>query len=163
MQVTYTIDAAVVPNVTAERNAYNAARAADAPNIATDSAFIVAQLDALLRGWVKKHGLLPPPPPSDPVWWTVTRKQGLKALARATEPDVGLAAPIYEADIQAKIDAMPQTTAAEKLARYDMQVEFRDALTWKRGNPFFENMVAAMGITAAQRDALLQKAATFLG
>lgn len=163
MQVVYNIDPAVLPNVTAERAEYNASRAASEPNIDTDAAFIVAQLDAMLGAWVRKHGKLPPPPPPpDPnAWHTVTRKQGLKALARANEPDVGMAAPIYEADIQAKIDAMPSTTAAEKLAKYDMNTEFRNAATWRRGNPFFEQMVAAMGINATQRDALLKKAYTF--
>lgn len=164
MQVVYLIDQAVVPNVTAERAEYNAGRAPGEPNIDTDEAFVVMRMNRMLREWVQKHGKLPPQPPAPdptPEWHVVTRKQGLKALARANEPDVGLAAPIYEADIQAKIDAMPSTTDADKLAKYDMQVEFRDAPTWRRGNQFFESMVMAMNITPAQRDALLQLAYSF--
>lgn len=167
MQFTHQVDDAVLPNVTAAREEYNATLSGGPPGgpspqaIATDAAFLQYQLGELVRGFVKKYGLLPPPPVVDitPAWYVVTRKQGLKALARADT--VGLAAPIYEADITARINAMPETTAAEKLAKYDMQVEFRDAQTWRRGNPFFEAMVQAMGMTAEQRDALLQLAATF--
>jgi hypothetical protein len=172
VQFVYTIDPAVLPNVTAEREAYNASLPPDgAPGssgssraVASNEAFLSLQLDELLRAWIGKHKLLPPaPPPPDPgaVPQSCTRKQGLKALARADEPDVGMAAPVFEADIQAVINAMPETTAAERLRKYDMQVEFRDAPTWRKGNVFFESMVTAMRITPEQRDALLKKAATF--
>lgn len=167
MQFTHLVDDAVLPNVTAAREKHNASLSGAPPGgispqaLATNEAFLSFKIDELVRAMVKEHGLLPPPPvvSTDPAWYIVTRKQGLKALARATT--VGLAAPIYEADIQAKINAMPEVTAAEKLSKYDMQVEFRDAQTWRRGNPFFEQMVATMGITPAQRDSLLQLAYTF--
>lgn len=167
MQFTHIVDDAVLPNVTAAREEYNAGLSGGPPGgpspqaLATNEAFMRHLLDEMVRGFVKKHGLLPPPPlvSADPAWYVVTRKQGLKALARADT--VGLAAPIYETDIQAKIDAMPQTTPAEVLKKNDMRIEFRDAQTWRRGNLFFEQMVAAMGITPTQRDALLQLAITF--
>lgn len=165
MQFTHTVDPAVLPNVTAAREEHNAGLAGGPPGgpspqaIATDEAFLSFKLDELVRGFVKKFGLLPPQADPALAWHVVTRKQGLKALARADT--VGLAAPIYEADIQAVINGMPEVTAPEKLSKYDTQVEFRDAQTWRRGNPFFETMVAAMGITPAQRDALLQLAFSF--
>lgn len=168
MQFTNQIDDALEPNITAAREAYNATLGGAAPGgglspqaISTNEEFLRHDQNERIREWVKKFGLLPPAPPvnADPPWYVVTRKQGLKALARADT--VGLPAPIYEVDIQARITAMPETTAVERLAKYDMQVEFRDAQTWRRGNPFFEQMVAAMGITPEQRDALLQLAYTF--
>lgn len=164
MQLTHHIDDAVLPNVEEARKAHNAKLGGGAPGgspetFPTIEAFMKFRLDELVRGDVKAHGMLPPPPPDTPAWHVVTRKQGLKALARADT--VGLAAPIYEADIQARIDGMPTATPEERLRKYDMQVEFRDAQTWRRGNQFFEDLVQAMEITPEQRDALLQLAATF--
>lgn len=172
MQVVHTIDDAVAPNITAAREehnanlppAQNAAPNSPSPNaIATNEAFMKFKLDELVRGWIGQYKLLPPaPPPADPnvVPDVVTRKQGLKALA-VGDTVAGLAAPIFEADIWARINAMPETTTEERLKKYYMQVEFRDAPTWRRGNEYFETMVAAMGITPAQRDQLLKHAATF--
>lgn len=168
MEFTHHIDDAVLPNVTAAREEYNRAPAAgSAPGggnpapIQTNEAFLAFVLDGAISDMVKKYGMLPPPPPAQPAWYTCTRAHGLMALARGTQ--VGLAAPIYEADIQAKIDAMPSTTDADKLSKLDMNTKFHNDSTWVRGNPFFEQMVSAMGITAAQRDALLQLAASFQG
>ena len=174
MLLTHTIDDAVLPNVTAEREAYNAALPAD-PNaapgasnpqaFATNEAFLKFQVDELVRGYMARHKRLPAPPPApDPnaVPDVVTKKQGLKALARADLPEIGLPAPIYEADIVARIEAMPETTAEERLAKNDMRIEYGDAQTWRRGNPFFETMVTAMGISAETRDKLLKLAATFV-
>jgi len=172
MEILHFIDDAVLPNITAARNEHNAnlpAAPDAAPGalnpaaIANDEAFLQHLLNEQVRGFVKKHGLLPPAPPApDPnaVPAIVTRKQGFKALARADS--VGLAEPILEADVLVLIDALPETTAQERLFKSDMQIEFRQALTWRRGNPFFEAMVAALGISAEQRDALLRLAGTFL-
>lgn len=169
MDFTHHVSDAAVPSLEAARLAHNAQPVSDpnaapgalVPQLASVAELLAHQVDRYVRDCVKQFGLLPPPAPTEPAWHVVTRKQGLKALARANDPDVGHTAPVYEADVQARINAMPETTAEEKLAKYDTDVEFRTALTWRRGNPFFEQMVVVMGFTPAQRDALLQKAATF--
>lgn len=167
MQFSHLIDDAVLPNVTAARHAHNntalppegSAPGTPPQTFETNDAFLRFRMDEDIRGMVRKYGLLPPDPNAVPE--VVTRKQGLKALARATEPDVGMAAPVYEADIEALIAGMPSTTPEEQLQKYDFGLEFRTAPTWRRGNPFFETLRQALGITEVQRDALLKKAATF--
>jgi hypothetical protein len=166
MQFTHTIDDAVVPNITAAREEFNSAPAAgSAPGggspspFTTNDAFLAFVMDDMVRTWVKKYGLLPPTLPATPTWYQCSRAHGLMALARA--PQVGLPAPIYEADIQLKIDGMPTTSDAEKLKKLDTNTKFHNDSVWIRGNYFFESLVGAMGIKPDQRDALLQLAATF--
>lgn len=168
MDFSHHVDDSVLPAIDAARLAHNATLppgpglppGSPPPGaILTKEEFLRHHLDAMVRGWVIQFPIVPLVS-TDPSWYIVTRKQGLKALARANS--LGLPAPIYEADISARIEAMPETTPAEILAKNDMRIEFRDAQTWRRGNPFFEQMVAAMGITPTQRDALLQLATTFL-
>lgn len=173
MEFTHHIDDAVMPNITAEREEFNAKQPADpaaAPGadsglqFTTNETFLAYHVDGLVRGWISKHARLPaPPPPPDPnaLPAFVSKKQGLKALARADLPEIGRAAPIYEADIVARIEALPEATAAERLRKNDMRIEFRDASTWRPGNAFFETMVAALGVTPEQRDNLLRLAITF--
>jgi hypothetical protein len=90
-----------------------------------------------------------------------TRKQGLKALARADT--LGFPAPILEADILAMIAALPEDTPEQRLFKIDTSIEFTGALTWLRTSPFVMGLAAALGLPAAAVDALFVLANTFIG
>lgn len=175
MQVLVNIPDNVKYAVTAARLAYNASlppardeSGNQVPNpaaITTDEGWIAFVNESAVKGWAVQYAAPPAPPPEPPpividgVPQSVTRKQGLKALARAHQ--IGAAGPISEATIQAAIEAMPEETDEQRLLKADMQIEFKGALTWRRQNPFLLAMVGVLGLTSEQVDGLFKLAATF--
>lgn len=129
-------------------------------------AYMIARNGDLARNykqqWEARHPTAPAPTPTPPATgevMAVTRKQGLKALLRATE--VGLPGPVLESQILATINDMPETTTAQKVAKYDTLYEFENAKTWVYDNPFTAGMVAMLGFNETQKRALFDMAATF--
>jgi hypothetical protein len=190
MQVLIDIPEAKRPGITAARQARNASLPAQiqdgetvvgqdgegnpilgpnmVPNpalIATDEGYITWVLGQAVDSYNQALPAAPPPlPPPGVVGgqaMSCTRKQGIKALARADQAPISFTAPVYEQDIRNMIAAMPETTAAEKLFKVDMAAEFEGAATWQYGNQFFMAMAQALGFTDAQVKALLNLAVTF--
>lgn len=167
MDFNFSIPDMMMPNVEAEMAEHNATPAPPTgglltgalnPQMVTPEAFLKYKLEEMVRGWIKKHGLLRSTVDPNAVPEQVPRKQGLKALARATQ--IGLPAPIYEEDILAYINVLPETTPEEKLLKVDLKTEFLYAPTWIKANPYFIALATGMGISETQRDALLRLAAT---
>jgi hypothetical protein len=136
---------------------------------ATDEAYFIKNCgDLALSYWRQKQirDTVPPPAPApapapNGQIMSITRKQGLKGLLRADDPAIGMAAPILESDILAQIEAMPETTAEQKRAKYDTLYEFKNAKTWHFNNQFTTGLQQMIGASDAQKRALFDLAATF--
>lgn len=133
--------------------------------IATDVDYCVKRFGQALVSWKQQKDARTPAPSPAPAPLptgeptSCTRKQGLKALAMAAT--LGLPAPIYEGDVEAKIAALPAATDEEKQFKAFAEIEFRTAQVWIMGNPYFDSMVDLFGFTAAQTKALVKLANTF--
>jgi len=177
MQILIEVDESMRPALAWEREEYNTALSpttldgeTEVPNpalIATDEAYLTLIVGQRVQRANERMQLVQPVAPTpgpeivNGIPQSCTRKQGLKALARANT--LGFPAPITEADILAFIDAMPETTDAERLFKIDARIEFTTAPTWQRTSPFVMALAAGLGLPEAAVDALFVLANTFVG
>lgn len=118
MEFTYQVDAAIVPNITAELAEHNAR--ADR-KFASEEELLRFHLDEVVRQWIGKHKRLPPaPPPAPAVPLEVTRRQGMQALINTNRLQL----------VQPCIDLI-----ADAAQRATMQNEWDNSQTFQRQRP----------------------------